>query len=124
MVDLHDLQFVMNKSVTQINHVLLDDFVNYLSQHGIHVDKTTVSDFERRIPNNYFQLVENPRRKDKKTQRTPNSYNMFIRDKMKEIKAINPSLTGKELLKHATQEWNKFKQQKNNLVITQEQLNV
>ena len=120
MVDLHDLQTVMNKSVTKINHIILHDFVKYLSLQGIHVDNTTVADFQRNIPNKYFQLIGNPRMKDAKTQRTPNSYNMFIRDKMKEIKAINPSLTGKELLKHATQEWNKFKQQKNNVALTQE----
>lgn len=124
MTDLHDLQSAMNKSVYQLNTNMLDKFVYFLSQKGIYIDNTTLMEFQQQLPRHYFHLVGNMKRKDNKGQRTPNSYNMFIRDKMKEIKAIQPSLTGKELLKHATQEWNKHKQQKNNIHLTQEETDV
>lgn len=47
-------------------------------------------------------------RKEKKS-RPPNSYNLFIKDKMREIKEANPEFKGKELMRRATQEWNKQK---------------
>jgi hypothetical protein len=120
MVDLLDLQCVMNKSFSKLNTIVIERFVHFLSQKGIDVDKDIVAEFEQQLPRQHFHLVGNTKRKDTKGQRTPNSYNMFIRDKMKEIKIIQPTLTGKELLKHATQEWNKYKQLKNNVPITQE----
>ena len=123
MVDLHELQCVMNKSVCQINHTVLDNFVAYLNQNGIAIDKDIVNDFKHQLPRQHFQLGGNYKKKEMKGQRTPNSYNMFIRDKMKEIKTRDPSLTGKELLKHATQEWNKYKIEKN-IHISQEKENV
>lgn len=120
MVDLLDLQCVMNKSFVKLNTIVIERFVHYLAHKGIDVDKDIVAEFKEQLPRHHFHLVGNSKKKDIKGQRTPNSYNMFIRDKMKEIKLIQPTLTGKELLKHATQEWNKFKQQKNNVPITQE----
>lgn len=124
MVDLHDLQSVMNKSVFQINTLVLERFASFLKEKGIHIDQITINEFQQQLPKHHFQLVGNSKKRENKGQRTPNSYNMFIRDKMKEIKSIQPSLTGKELLKHATQEWNKYKQQKNNVLITQENCDV
>lgn len=119
MVDLHELQCAMNKSVSKLNNNVIEQFVVFLSEKGIHVDNNTVIEFQQQLPRHHFQLGGNTKRKDTKGQRTPNSYNMFIRDKMKEIKIQQPTLTGKELLKHATQEWNKYKQLKNNVLLTQ-----
>jgi hypothetical protein len=124
MVDLHDLQFVMNKSVFKINQLMLHNFVSFLHQKGIQVDDAIMTEFQEQLPRSFFQLVAQSKKKEPKGQRTPNSYNMFIRDKMKEIKSQQPSLTGKELLKHATQEWNKHKLEKNNIILTQEQEHV
>lgn len=125
MVDLYDLQCAMNKSVVKVNQVTLEKFVMFLSQKGIHVDNTTLNEFQQQLPRSYFQLTNSSsRKKDTKSQRTPNSYNMFIRDKMREIKLLQPTLTGKELLRHATQEWNKYKQQKNNVPLTQDKEDV
>jgi hypothetical protein len=52
-----------------------------------------------------------PRKKEKKS-RPPNSYNLFIKDKMQEIKAVHPEYKGKELMKKATEAWNSQKQLK------------
>jgi hypothetical protein len=120
MVDLLDLQCVMNKSFSRLNTIVIDRFVTFLSQKGIDVDKDIVAEFQQQLPRQHFHLVGTTKRKETKGQRTPNSYNMFIRDKMREIKTIQPTLTGKELLKHATQEWNKYKLEKNNVPIIQD----
>jgi hypothetical protein len=49
-----------------------------------------------------------PRKKEKKT-RPPNSYNLFIKQQMQEIKAVHPEYKGKELMKKATEAWNRQK---------------
>lgn len=47
-------------------------------------------------------------KKEKKT-RPPSKYNLFIKDKMKELKENDPSLKGQDLMKLATKEWNAAK---------------
>lgn len=47
--------------------------------------------------------------KVKKPKRAPSAYNMFISEKMAEIKKENPALKGKELMKAAIEVWNEQK---------------
>jgi hypothetical protein len=44
-----------------------------------------------------------------KAKRAPSAYNMFISEKMAEIKKENPALKGKELMKAAIVAWNEKK---------------
>lgn len=43
-----------------------------------------------------------------KKKREPSAYNLFIKDKMAEIKAKRPELKGKDLMKEAIVEWKKI----------------
>ena len=44
---------------------------------------------------------------DAKKKRAPSAYNLFIKDKMAQIKGTNPEIKGKELMKAAIEEWKK-----------------
>lgn len=44
-----------------------------------------------------------------KKKRAPSAYNMFISEKMAEIKKVKPELKGKELMKAAIEIWNESK---------------
>ena len=42
-----------------------------------------------------------------KKKRAPSAYNLYIKDKMAEIKVSNPEIKGKDLMKAAIDEWKK-----------------
>ena len=44
---------------------------------------------------------------ENKKKREPSAYNLFIKEKMAEIKQKKPELKGKELMKEAIEEWKK-----------------
>jgi len=44
-----------------------------------------------------------------KAKRAPSEYNKFVGQKMKDIRAADPSLSAKEAMKLAMQEWNAYK---------------
>lgn len=44
-----------------------------------------------------------------KVKRPPTAYNLFIAEKIKELKETNPDIDRKELMKMAAQEWNLHK---------------
>jgi hypothetical protein len=44
------------------------------------------------------------------TKREPSAYNLFIKEQMAKIKAANPDMPAKELMKAATVEWKKAKE--------------
>lgn len=116
MTNLVSFQNALNKVVHDITAVNLEGFVTYLVEKSkISEDmermKSLVNEYQKEHPVNVFNF--GPKRKEKKS-RPPNSYNLFIKEKMHEIKEANPELKGKELLKRATQEWNKQKEQQKN----------
>lgn len=115
MTNLASFQNALNKVVHDITATNLEGFVAYLIEKSDTIDdkeriKALLQEYQKEHPVNVFNF--GPKRKEKKT-RPPNSYNLFIKEKMHEIKAANPELKGKELLKRATQEWNKQKEQQN-----------
>lgn len=116
MTNLVSFQNALNKVVHDITAANLEGFVAYLVEKSDGTDdknriKSLLQEYQKEHPVNVFNF--GPKRKEKKT-RPPNSYNLFIKDKMHEIKEANPELKGKELLKRATQEWNKHKEQQKN----------
>lgn len=113
MTNLLHLQNALNKVITDVRHTTLEEFAGYITDKGVDLNnkepqeiKVLVSDYLNNNTNNVFAFV--PKKKEKKA-RPPNSYNLFIKDKMREIKEANPDFKGKELMKRATQAWNKRK---------------
>lgn len=123
MVDLHDLQHALNKTVSSITSATLDQFMTHVmeKQDVVKEDPAKLQEimveFKKTLSTDHFQIVPPIKKKEARATRVPNAYNMFIRDKMREIKLQNPSMTGKDLLKQATVEWNNHKQ--NNLSLSQ-----
>jgi hypothetical protein len=116
MTNLIHLQNALNKVVEDVRVSTLEDFVKYVNEHDINLlekDDDEVNEFiveyNKKISSNTFLF--GPKKKEKKS-RPPNSYNMFIKDKMREIKEANPDFKGKELMRRATQAWNQQKLEK------------
>lgn len=116
MANLIHLQNALNKVIEDVRITTLENFIIHLIDNNINVlnmnntdVKNTVSDFIKKTTTNTFLF--GPKKKEKKS-RPPNSYNMFIKDKMREIKEANPEFKGKELMKRATQAWNQQKLEK------------
>lgn len=113
MSNLIHLQNILNKVIEETKSDALDSFSAFLIEKLEGIDKEQVEALKEEFKkaNNVAILSFGPKKKEKKS-RPPNSYNMFIKHKMHEIKLANPSFKGKELMKRATQEWNKEKKAK------------
>lgn len=116
MANLIHLQNALNKVVDDVRLTTLEGFAKYIIENDNNITtmneidvKNLLADYTKKTSTNTFLF--GPKKKEKKT-RPPNSYNMFIKDKMREIKEANPEFKGKELMKRATQAWNKEKQEK------------
>lgn len=110
MTNLTHLQNALNKVVNDVKYTTLEDFAAFLKEQNIDVNtsntdelKTMIEDYLKNHTANVFTFV--PKKKEKKS-RPPNSYNLFIKEKMREIKEANPNFKGKELMKRATEAWN------------------
>jgi hypothetical protein len=116
MANLIHLQNALNKVVDDVRLTTLEGFAKYIIENDNNITtmneidvKKLLVDYVKTTSTNTFLF--GPKKKEKKT-RPPNSYNMFIKDKMREIKEANPEFKGKELMKRATQAWNKEKLEK------------
>lgn len=116
MANLIHLQNALNKVIEDVRLDTLEKFITHLIDFNIDVLNTNrdevrsiMIDYIKERPSNTFLF--GPKKKEKKS-RPPNSYNMFIKDKMREIKEANPEFKGKELMKRATQAWNQQKLEK------------
>jgi len=113
MTNLIHLQNALNKVVEDVKIATLEDFMKHLTMNDVVVVnkddeevQNVINDYVKQTSSNTF--VFGPKKKEKKS-RPPNSYNMFIKDKMREIKEANPDFKGKELMRRATQAWNEQK---------------
>lgn len=120
MANLIHLQNALNKVVEDVRINTLEVFIKHIIDNNINVlsmddaeVQTTLNDYIKQTTSNTFLF--GPKKKEKKS-RPPNSYNMFIKDKMREIKEANPEFKGKELMKRATQAWNQQKLEKQKLL--------
>lgn len=120
MANLIHLQNALNKVFDDVKIDTLEKFINHLIDFNIDVLNTNkdevkniIIDYINERPSATFLF--GPKKKEKKS-RPPNSYNMFIKDKMREIKEANPEFKGKELMKRATQAWNIQKLEKQKLL--------
>jgi hypothetical protein len=116
MTSIIHLQNALNKVVDEAKVDALDRYTMFLKDR-LHDTSTTHDAFtkmeelllEFKASNVGTIINFGPQRKEKKS-RPPNSYNLFIKDKMQEIKLAHPEYKGKELMKKATEAWNLQKQ--------------
>ena len=118
MSNLIHLQNILNKVIEESKSDALDAFSAFMIEKLEGLDKEQVEALKEEFKKttNVAILSFGPKKKEKKS-RPPNSYNMFIKHKMHEIKVANPSFKGKELMKRATQEWNKEKKAKEEALV-------
>lgn len=120
MTNLIHLQNALNKVIEDVKITTLENFMKHLTVNDVVVVnknknkdeeevKSIITDYVKETSSNTF--VFGPKKKEKKS-RPPNSYNMFIKEKMREIKEANPEFKGKELMRRATQAWNQQKLEK------------
>lgn len=110
MAAVKQLNKALNKVISENIETTLESLSNFLVEKKVENIASLIEEFKNNlVPVNVFenQSVNNTKRM-KKT-RTPSKYNLYIRDKMKELKEKDPSLTGQFLLKAATQSWNSEK---------------
>lgn len=94
----------------------VDKLVTFLSEKIEFDDdmKTLFDDFKKATKEEIKASFKNDRSRksrggEKKAKREPSAYNLFIKDKMAEIKVKRPDLKGKDLMKEAIDEWKKTK---------------
>ena len=109
MATFTHLQNTLNKVIEEVRNDSLDSFVTMLTER-LDVVKDFGGDIKRLLEEykascNAQVLSFGPKKKEKKT-RPPNNYNLFIKEKMREIKEAHPEFKGKELMKKATEQWN------------------
>lgn len=126
MTTMVHLQNAFNKIVEEVKMDALDRCIIFMKERlqGVATveeifDKLDDLLVEFKASNVTNIINFGPRKKEKKT-RPPNSYNLFIKQKMQEIKAVHPEYKGKELMKKATEAWNQQKALTNNLAEDQD----
>lgn len=94
----------------------VDKLVTFLSDKIEFDDdmKALFEDFKKTTKEEIKASFKNDRSKkarggEEKKKREPSAYNLFIKEKMAQIKAKRPELKGKELMKEAIDEWKKTK---------------
>jgi hypothetical protein len=116
MTTIIHLQNAINKIIEEVKVDALDKYTFFVKERlQDTITETTSSKIDELLgefkASNVTNIVNfGPRKREKKT-RPPNSYNLFIKHKMQEIKAAHPEYKGKELMKKATEAWNMQKKQ-------------
>ena len=93
-------ELVSNVNDTELTQDVKDKFQDF-------VDKIV----NEKITDLTANTVSSKKKKQvNKVKRPPTAYNLFIADKIKELKENNPEIDRKELMKMAAKEWNLHKQ--------------
>lgn len=110
---LNNVQKALAGLVEETALSTVDKLVTFLSDK-IEIDdemKTLFDEFKKTTKEGIKASFKNSTRKggakDEKKKREPSPYNLFIKEKMAEIKAKKPELKGKDLMKEAIEEWKK-----------------
>jgi hypothetical protein len=103
-------QNALNKVFDDVKYKNLEGFVEFLVQAEPKYNKDILFEYiEKYKSMNVLPIICFTQKKKEKKTRPPNSYNLYIQRKMKEIKEANPELKGKDLMRRATTEWNLYK---------------
>jgi hypothetical protein len=106
---------VVAESVFQAKKDVMEYFAKFLSEK-IDFDEDMQAYFDEFKATLVLEKIEVLKEKSKKDgtgekkKRAPSAYNLYIKDKMAEIKSSQPELKGKELMKAAIVAWNADKQ--------------
>lgn len=109
MSSIKQLNKSLNKVISENVDTTLDALKTFLIEKKVDQNnlETLFDEFKAaQVPVNIWggDAKDGGKAKPKKT-RTPSQYNLYIRDKMKELKAQDASLSGKNLMMAATQAW-------------------
>ena len=107
---------VVADSVFEAKKKVIDEFAAFLADK-IEFDDDMKGYFDSFKASLSLEKIEVPKETKKgkkssdeeggeKKKRAPSAYNLYIKDKMAEIKAEKPELKGKELMKAAIDAWN------------------
>lgn len=76
---------------------------------NIDMDKMYSLNELKTILGEVYTEVKNQKKKTQGEKKAPNAYNLFIKENMSKIKAENPSLETKDVMKKAAELWKKQK---------------
>jgi hypothetical protein len=100
-------QNALNKVFDDVKYKNLQSFIEFLVQEEPTYNKEVLFEYIEKFKSvNVLPVICFTQKKKEKKTRPPNSYNLYIQRKMKEIKEANPELKGKDLMRRATTEWN------------------
>lgn len=106
-----NFQNALNKVFDDVKRTTLEGFSTFLADKDSKYKQDELMSLAEQYKSTHTQpTLSFVQKKKEKKSRPPNSYNLYIQQKMREIKEANPELKGKELMKRATTEWNAHKQ--------------
>lgn len=111
MSSIKQLNKSLNKVVSENIDTTLETLKTFLIEKKVANIETLLDEFKAaQTPVNVFltDVKDGGKSKPKKT-RTPSQYNLYIRDKMKELKEKDATLSGKNLMLAATKAWREEK---------------
>lgn len=110
MAATKQLNKALNKVISENIETTLEALNNFLVEKKIENITQLIEEYKTNlVPVNVFESQSIKDTKRVKKTRAPSKYNLYIRDKMKELKEKDPTLAGQFLLKAATQSWNEEK---------------
>lgn len=98
----------INKFLISSKLELLNNLKSYILENfnNNSINETTLSDIFDKYKNEKISLFDNKnKKKETKRTRKPSQYNLYIGQKMREIKELNKDINSKELMKLAIQAW-------------------
>lgn len=111
----HDVEVgehAIDKLVEEIHKVLTDEDSDLLESLEDYLSKI-VQNVKEELKNETKQMVKNVKGKKSKDpdapKRAPSAYNLFVKDKMKELSEEHPEMTRQELMKMAVSLWHNSK---------------
>ena len=96
--------------MTAVNKVL----EAFVSSYGDSQDKITLDELKGRLTEIYKQISKGKKVKVEKTdkkKREPTAYNLFLQEKMAELKEVEPKLTAQEKMSRVSELWKEHKEQ-------------
>ena len=99
------LQVAISQALYDSQLYTLNMLKNYVNTRDLEQKSEFIT-----ILDDFYTTIKNTKGSAFKKKKEPSEFNMFIRDKIIEIKAQNPEYTGHDLMRKATLAW---KEQKN-----------
>ena len=95
--------------MTSNNQLIVNDFITALETH----DNISLSDMKKLLTKSYNKINKKSKKQEggeEKPKRAPTAYNIFMKEKMSELKLADPTKKGKELMSEAASLWKEHKE--------------